>query len=48
MHLLGAPYRSGSQLFVDARLKLDRMRLQVRAGFPERFVESAQWRPAIA
>ncbi len=46
--LLAAPHRGGGQLFVDARLEVDGVLLEVVAGFPEALVQPAQWRAAIA
>ena len=46
--LLAAPHRGGGQLFVDARLEVDGVLLEVVAGFPEALVQPAQGRAAIA
>src|SRR5438093_11471119 len=47
VHLLGAPHRRRGQLFVDARLKLDAVRVEMLAGLPQRLVQPAEWRAAI-
>ena len=47
-HLLRAPYGGGGQFFVNAGGKHHVMRGEMRFGLPERFVETAQRRAAIA
>ena len=45
--LRGAPQSSGGQLFVDAGLEHDVLRLQVRLGLPQRLVVTAQRRTPV-
>ncbi len=46
--LLATPYGSGGEIFIDARLEHDVVRLQVLARFPQCLVEAAERRAAIA
>ncbi len=46
--LLTAPDRRGGQFFVDARLKMDGVLLQVVLGVPKALVQIAQRRTAVA
>ncbi|MNY25295.1 hypothetical protein D3C86_1590700 [compost metagenome] len=46
--LLGAPHRGGGEIFVQASLEDDVVRCKMLLGFPERLVECAERRPAIA
>ena len=48
MDLLGAPQRGGGEVLVDARLELDVVVLDEALGLPQRLVEAAQRRAAIA
>ena len=48
MDLLGAPQGGGREVFVDAGLELDVVLLDEALGLPQRLVEAAQRRAAIA
>src|SRR5581483_7163862 len=48
VHLLRPPHRGGGEVLVHARLELDVMRAQMRFGFPQRLVQPAERRTAIA
>ncbi|MCY1365450.1 hypothetical protein D9M69_522960 [compost metagenome] len=48
VHLLRAPHRGGSQLFVHAGQELDGVGFELRLGFPQRFVQAAERRAAVA
>ena len=48
MDLLGAPQRGGGEVLVDAGLEFDVVLLDEALGLPQRLVEAAQRRAAIA
>ena len=48
MDLLGAPQGGGGEVLVDARLEVDVVLLDEALGLPQRLVEAAQRRAAIA
>lgn len=48
VHLLGAPHGGGGEIFVEAGLEHDLVGGQVLLGFPERQIEAAERRAAIA
>jgi len=48
MDLLGAPQRGGGEVLVDARLEFDVVVLDEALGLPQRLVEAAQRRAAVA